>query len=161
MNLIHTPLPNWEKTTNIPRRSRSEKVEMERALGDSLVAVWKESQAGGGLDPASLTHCGPLLSAAPRGGHLLTLPGKWDPQTPTSPPESVHGQCFLFGSQADWALGQKGSPRRALWSPANRGGHLYLVCEKKWSRKRKTIIQRAINTPGFFLELWIWKWRFH
>ena len=35
LNLIHTPLPNGEKTTNIPRRSRSEKAEMERALRDS------------------------------------------------------------------------------------------------------------------------------
>lgn len=165
LNSIHTFLLNWVKTTNIQRRSCSGKVEVERALGDSTDSSvdGRSSWLGSSLlaeewAPESPTCRGPFLSAAPRAGRILTLPGKCHPQTPTSPPESPRSSVsYLAAGLTEPAK----APGGGLCGVRQAGGHLYLVCERKQSRRRKTIIQRVINSPGFFLEIWIWKWRFH
>ena len=165
LNPIHTFLLNWVKTTNIPRRSGSGKAEVERALGDSTGSSvdgrpgwWRSSLQAEEWTPESPTCCGPFLSAAPRAGCILTLPGKCHPQTPTSPLESPQSSVSHLAARLTEPAK---APRGGLCGVRQAGGHLYLVCERKRSRRRKTIIQRVINTPGFFLELWIWKWRFH
>ena len=134
-----------EKTTDIPRRISSEKAEMERALRDSPGG--RVGGPGWG-DLACRQRTGPCEPDSPWSPPLCS-PLSWthsDFARKVPPTNSYFAsrECpwsVLPIRQPGWlSPWPKGSPRRALWSPANSGGHLYLVCEKKCSRKRKTII---------------------